>query len=970
LCNVWREMAQPGVPSEDDQRLHAEVHSLVLALNEWPERFAGPESKSQRGNEEIKPVVELALAAEAEILAHDKQAERTVDALVTTLTAISRSRVESGEFQAALVLDQHSLAIKRAQPGSNPLDIASAFRNLARDYFHIGDYASAARFSKEGLSIATGYLGETDCRILRFLDSVAGACEQLGEYELAETHAERALALAESCFGPQDPRVVPALQTLETAYRAVGRLQDAYAAAARALQIHSAASGKTSFMTARALARLAVVTAQIGETTRAVEMFDDALARLRKLPPYRIEGAEIATVLTNLAGLADPDRATSLYEQALDLRRRISGPQHPETVNVLSHLGLLHCQGGELDRALFEWNECLASRRAIFGHIHPDVARTLIDTTFVLHYQGRDVEARRAVLEALAILACYDLPAVTARAHTLLAAIISAESVTAAIMFAKLVVNSLQELRAEAAALGGSFDRAFIAAREQPYRQLGDALIVSGRLPEAQQVMAMLKEVELFEVTLGQTDARLTRAVLTPLEVHWVAQRDSMFGRLRGILVSLRESAQAESTALESRRAGRLALDAAVNELEQWVDSLVPAFKQTEGGARAGEAKTSASEPACRGSIANSTGMLQFLLASDHLRVVVTTSETIDHYDVTVATGEVHHLVYEMRTALQRGTNSYLPHARRLYDLLIAPALQQLRAAGVSTLVVSLDGVLRYLPVAALHDGIQHLVHEFAVVYAAGPLGTDMQKRLPAEVRACGLGVTRAIGSHPALHGVREELAAVIRTTDTGPGVLPGIIQLDDAFTAESLHAALSTPYPVVHISSHFAFRAAQEASSYLLLGDGSRLTLANLANWSFAGVELVVLSACDTATGGGHEQSGREIEGLGALARHQGARLVIATLWPVRDFTTAVLMRRFYEGWQQLGLAPAEALRQAQLSLCTRAQSSSAAGPARAIAEPGDQDDDVRWQHPRYWAPYLLIGEPPGALAGTPIQA
>jgi CHAT domain-containing protein len=80
--------------------------------------------------------------------------------------------------------------------------------------------------------------------------------------------------------------------------------------------------------------------------------------------------------------------------------------------------------------------------------------------------------------------------------------------------------------------------------------------------------------------------------------------------------------------------------------------------------------------------------------------------------------------------------------------------------------------------------------------------------------------------------------------------------------------------------------------------------------------------------------------------------------------------MRRFYEGWQQRGLAPAEALRQAQLSLCTREQSSDDAGPVRAIAEPEDQDDDGRWQHPRYWAPYLLIGEPAGALAGTPIQA
>jgi CHAT domain-containing protein len=98
-----------------------------------------------------------------------------------------------------------------------------------------------------------------------------------------------------------------------------------------------------------------------------------------------------------------------------------------------------------------------------------------------------------------------------------------------------------------------------------------------------------------------------------------------------------------------------------------------------------------------------------------------------------------------------------------------------------------------------------------------------------------------------------------------------------------------------------------------------------------------VVLSACDTAMGGGHRQSSREIEGLGPLVHRRGARNVIATLWPVRDFTTTAIMRWFYENWYLHKLAPPEALRQAQLSLLR---------------------SDTNWNHPRFWAPYLLMGQ------------
>jgi CHAT domain-containing protein len=67
----------------------------------------------------------------------------------------------------------------------------------------------------------------------------------------------------------------------------------------------------------------------------------------------------------------------------------------------------------------------------------------------------------------------------------------------------------------------------------------------------------------------------------------------------------------------------------------------------------------------------------------------------------------------------------------------------------------------------------------------------------------------------------------------------------------------------------------------------------------------------------GGEGAYGQEVEGFGALARQLGARAVLASLWPVDDISTAVLMKEFYRiRATSPARGKAEALRQAQLAL------------------------------------------------------
>ncbi len=97
---------------------------------------------------------------------------------------------------------------------------------------------------------------------------------------------------------------------------------------------------------------------------------------------------------------------------------------------------------------------------------------------------------------------------------------------------------------------------------------------------------------------------------------------------------------------------------------------------------------------------------------------------------------------------------------------------------------------------------------------------------------------------------------------------------------------------------------------------------------------ELVVLSACES----GRVQSGVEADefvGLAGGFLGIGARTVIASVWPVDDRTTTVLMSSFYRNLFEENLSVSRALWHAQLELCEKR----------------------RWSNPFFWGSFLVYG-------------
>ena len=276
----------------------------------------------------------------------------------------------------------------------------------------------------------------------------------------------------------------------------------------------------------------------------------------------------------------------------------------------------------------------------------------------------------------------------------------------------------------------------------------------------------------------------------------------------------------------------------------------------------------------------------------------------------------------------RRTTYFFKGHGEALYAWLIEPIKKILEADGVDTLVFVPDGALRNVPMTALFDGKEYLLEQYAVGVAPGLSLIESQKATSPNSRFLFSGLAVERHGFPGLPAVVQESELISKSF--APTTL-----MDGTFLKGDLvDTFLRNDFRYVHIASHGQFSGRAD-STFVLTYDGF-LTLDDLENlirpssYRGAPVELLTLSACQTAAG-----DDKAALGLAGVAIKAGCRAALASLWFVSDQASALMVAEFYRALAKPGTSKATALQHAQTVL----------------------RNDPRFRHPRYWAPYIMIG-------------
>ncbi len=266
-------------------------------------------------------------------------------------------------------------------------------------------------------------------------------------------------------------------------------------------------------------------------------------------------------------------------------------------------------------------------------------------------------------------------------------------------------------------------------------------------------------------------------------------------------------------------------------------------------------------------------------------------------------------------------------------------------------------GVLSLLPLHAApyaaSDGPRVMLDEFVVSYAPS-LGAWMRCRQRAVASAGVPASLLAIGNPLPLPAPLQDLPFARAEVEQIAPFFAGrsIVLCEEQATLSALTDQLAG-CSHLHLACHGVFSAQAPQSSGVLLSGGTPLTLATLLDLPrLKNARLAVLSTCQSAMSD-VEDLPEEVVGLPSGFLQAGVPGVIGTLWPVADLSTALLMNRLYRSMLYYGLAPAAALREAQMFLRRVTWSD-----LKQLAEVREENVDSRpFDHPRYWAPFTFHG-------------
>lgn len=926
---------------------------------------------NQKDYDLARPLYERALAMNEALYPTAKYplGHADVALVVTNLGNLHRDRSDYGQalqfYERALAM-RRSLYPKEKFPNGHP-QLISSLRSLAKLHRDRGDNGRAQLLYEQALAISESLYPKTKYpqghgELVSALNDLADLCEDRGEYRRALSMYEHALRLNESLY-PKDKFPFGNSQ-LATSLMNLGWLQQQfrgdYAQAMplyeRALVMQEALYPRHKYPDghaelARTLNHLAVCHRNRGDYERALPLCERSLAINEAIFPndkYPSGHDATATSLNNLGLIyqdqQDFDRALPPLQRALAIREVLySTDKYPNGNSILaltiSNLALVHRQRGDYDRALELYQRALAIYERLYPadrypQGHRDMFPTLNNLAFLHHARREYTEASKAFTRILA--------AFEAQSNILIASAAEAEA-----------LNHLASLPAACDGfLSLPHERLGTSAALQ-YRWVWRGKAQLARLFQRRHRETMAAadpEVRKSHVRLQETRRRLAALLVAPAipSADRVAEikglNDTKERLEREIAAKLTATARPEAAPADL--AARLPTDAVFVDLLHYFHF---DYNPNKPGT-AGDSRT--------------PSYLAFILVPGKAvqRVDLGPAEPIDAA-VTAWRGAIE----------DRRTSSTALELRRL----VWEPIAKLLPAETKTIYLAPDAQLSRLPWAALPGGKPGsvLLEDYALaVVSSGPALLDFLR--PRERRAADTSALLTLGGVAYDGGAPINRVAVLRGTEPNRAVErggPGNWSELERTGAEAERVAKQSPSGKVvslsgtsataerllaelpkarwaHLATHGFFadsrfrsvfqldeklyerssrdRATPGARNPLVRsglvlsgansptpdGDGGILTAEAIVGLPLEGLDLAVLSACET--GLGEVAGGEGVFGLQRAFHLAGCRDVVASLWNVGDESTAALMGVFYRKLWQEKLPPIEALRQAQLAI------------------------------------------------------
>jgi tetratricopeptide (TPR) repeat protein len=911
--------------------------------------------------------------------------------VATTFFHYGRVLDHAGEYGPARLQLERSLRILANAYGLQDIRLVEVLFNLAIVHMRVGEYDEASKLYDRSITIVEATSDHAPLLLARVLNAFGGLLYTIGDYAGARSRWERALAIREERFGPDHLGVATLLNNLSAIDMETRDFERARVRLERVITIRVASLGPDHPLVGSACGNLATIQLKLGNLAAADSLLEHALTVVEaSLGRTHRRAASLIHNQARVRHLQGEYRESSrLFEEVLAIRDTVLGREHASTANTLHCLALLAYEVGDLERARVAFEEALSIRRQALGPEHPEFARTRMRLAAVLADLGESGQALEMALAAEE----------TAREHFLATARTLAEReallfvamrVTGLDVAIQLVSDGLERDPVQTRRVWDALIRSrALVLDEVARRQWVAGQVVDSTLVRVVTELATARE-QLASLSVRRPSAKHAARLEQSRKAKETAERElaRMSLGYRSELVrrstDLREITShlpADGALVAFRAYRRLQRDRAAANVTRFERPYPEHGERPEMATHYAAFVIRAGSEAPNVVAIGPAGVVDAAVSAWSRDVARYTAHTAEGEASTYrdtgealrelvwdpldpALGDSRHVFVVPDSVLHRIHFAVLPTVagaflieddRRIHYLTAEHDLipwETVEPQGAGLLVV---GDPDFGPAAGPVLPCTHLSDAYfprlpATGLEAWEVRSEWDRYAGSELTPSRRGGAQA-GSQSWLFLGSEATESEVKARAPGKSVihlathgffLDGECELAEPdFRAIS---ALTMRHPSHSVAQTNAFLlsglALAGANSAMEAQDGEDgiLMSEEIASLDLHGVDLVVLSACDT--GVGEVKTGEGVLGIRRAFRIAGARSLVMSLWPVRDEATRDWMRALYLAKLRDGLGTADAVHEASLQLLRRQREIGAS------------------THPLHWGSFISAGD------------
>lgn len=911
-----------------------------------------------------------------------------------------------GTPSLAQPLPQDTLEYRLAAVPSGEEDeafIANALL-LAKELNHSGRSKDAITWGKRAVDATERLHGTRNAAYAQALSDLAGSYSHAGCYEEALHLGNAALTLRQEICGQNSVEYAQSLNNTARYHAYMGHFIEAIHLGRKAMELRAQLLGVDNADYAQSASNLAGYHARIGDYDEALRL--GTLAMNIREKTTGTESVDYAQSLNNLAKYhyfkEQYDEAIRLESQALMLREKLLGKHHPDYATALSNMADYLIMDGDVETALQYGSEALSIRRETLGVDHPEYAESTSNMASYHHALGHHAEAvtfgretlllRRRLLGELhlsyahsvckmATYFCADNQPDSASCYAL----------EATNLYSKSILDTFADLT--------SNERNLFWLRVKPWftrtlPQLVWQAPSDGMVSSLYNATLLAKgillnsELEMANLLMESGDSILINAY------HQLQSNQALLTRQYALPKSKRTINTDSLQAVITKQERRL-----VKRSKTYGNYTKPLRVNWERIHRQLHPRDVAIEFLC---FPNQQGEEQYaaiVLTKEMSRPTfvplmsgsqLSSVRPKDIYNTT----QVSQLVWQpLAPYLEQSQNVFFSPAGELYNIGIESLPHWVENRGLM-----MDRWLFYRLSSTREVALarEHTKVSYTDVAIYGGVSYDSDLDDDTMTTSSQHPAKKLKGGAKYLPGTRKEVEDISHMTSDN-ALATNLHMKADASEKSFKHLSGHAP-SIIHVATHGFYWTDSEVresgmddklllltaygnmddadkaltrsglllagANHTLTGDNNLqasedgvLTAKEISMLDLRGVDLLVLSACQTGLG---KITGDGVFGLQRGFKKAGANAILMSLWKVDDRATRLLMKYFYEYLME-GLGKHEALRHAQTDLrTTEVETENRTNSRRAISTRARRNRTTvkkqPYTDPYYWAAFILL--------------